>query len=173
VSISRSRYRQTNGANVTVFFEGAPALGALVREFALRYQNPGTRRQYEAELSAVSATSCGDVRCFRNDSARTRPRASVMAWGTENDLRRKVEAICEECVGPTGPIVASRLSWRRPGSGHGAFAAHVRYDVLYLVPCQLTFASKGCCRPCVKGHVRSLETSKAKHLPEFGELFFG
>jgi hypothetical protein len=37
----------------------------------------------------------------------------MMEW-SENDLRRKVEAICEECVGPTGPIVASRLSRYMP-----------------------------------------------------------
>jgi hypothetical protein len=42
-----------------------------------------------------------------------------------------------------------------------------------LVLCQPTFASRGCCRPGVKGTCRSLEASKSEHLPELGELFFG
>jgi hypothetical protein len=94
--------------------------------------------------------------------AMSRAREATHIYTTADDTAVAVE-----------DLTADWLQERRPrwaiDTGLPATGDAQRHEVL----CQLTFASKGCCRSGVKGHVRSLETSKAEHLPELGELFFG
>src|SRR5262249_12795654 len=93
----RRRHRDQDPAGITPSVvvplrDGQPAAAALIEEFARRYGNDNTRRQYVAELSDLFARS-------RRDHPRLLTEADVLAWAGQCDLanntkRNRLSRVC-------------------------------------------------------------------------------